>query len=103
KELAFDKPYAAAPNRHRTPVAILVEGLGDDFSVDGNRPRWHIRAADFVAADGGNLFHQRHRWRQSSTCDHHQIDGRRRIDDGHLAAPRKSILKDIEGALPEAL
>jgi hypothetical protein len=42
---------------------------------------WLIRAADFIAADGGNLLHQRHgRWQDTA------FDRRRWLDDSRLAA-----------------
>src|SRR6266704_2075029 len=51
EEFAVDQLDATVPNRQRTPVAVFFEGLGNDLSVDGNRPVWLIRAADFIKAD----------------------------------------------------
>jgi len=72
EKLTFEEPPASLPERQRTAIGIMIEGLGGDRAIDiynANGP------ADLVAAHRNHPLEQRHTVRQDAMVREELFEG----------------------------
>src|SRR5437762_9182729 len=95
--LALDEGEAAIPRRQRTALAILFEGLGDGLAVhDDDSGPIHLGAANLIAADCRDLFHEWDIGCKNSARDDHHFDEWRRLNESGLPSLRKPVFDAVE-------